>query len=105
MTSPATSPPTWMMSVTESLALTFDTTAYLSGEQYPASAACTLIHLSTGQAVSPSADPAVEDTSITQLISGGTDLPAIGQYRLIVNFTALPSSNRWAMELVINAVA
>ena len=103
MSGPATTPATFTMSVTETLAFPIDMSAYLSSGQSVASPTATLVRLDTNVAVTLSDNPSTSGNVVTQIIRG-SELVANERFRLTVNFTASPSSNIWAAELIIVAV-
>lgn len=103
MTSPVVDPPTFTMSVTETLALPFDAADYLSAGQSIAAVTATLTNLRTNVATTVGGTSSVNGTVITQPIDGPTELVAPGEFLLTINFNASPSVNIWAMELTIVA--
>lgn len=105
MTGPAAVPPTLSMSVVESFQLEFATANDLSagGGTSPTNASSTLVNISTGLPVVLANSPTVTDTDIFQWVRGPTELVVPGRFLLTVTFTASPSSNIFAMELVVIA--
>ena len=104
MAGPATNPPSFTMSVTEVLGLPFDATAYLSAGQTVTSVTSTMVNLAGGQTVTLNDAPSVSGNIVTQILNGPAELVAPGTYRLTVSFVASPSSNKWAMQLVVYVV-
>ena len=104
---PGTSPPDYSMSMTEDLVLPFDTTGDLKTGEYPVSISSSLYDIARDADVTLAYPPATDGTIATQInqrISGPNgDLPHAGDYLLTILFTASPSSNQFAMELVIHA--
>ncbi len=112
MTTPIVDPPTFTMSVTETLGLPFDPTDLLATGQTPVAATASVTNLKSSVTTTPHASPVISGTGtstdpyrITQPIDGATDLSGPGTYLLIVNFNASPSINVWAMELRLVATA
>lgn len=103
MVTPFAYPASYEMSITESLGLPFDVSGYLGTGQSPASPTSSMVDMGTGDTVDLG-DPTVVAKVITQIVDG-SDLDAGHEYLLIVNFTASPSSNVWAVELRIIAAA
>jgi len=102
MTSPtAVQPATFSMSITEIQTLQFDPTAYLSSGQRVSSPAVSLTRMSDGSPATPTYQPVVTGNLITQVLDGPNELDVNAVYRLRVTFTAAPSVNVWAMDLVV----
>ena len=104
MPTPAVTPNSFMMSVTETLALSLDGSAYLGSGQTVTNPTVTLFNQQTETYVDGLVDPSLSGNIITQLVRGPTDLIVGCRYLLNANFTAAPSSNVWSMQLVIVAV-
>ena len=104
MLTPAVNPPTFTMSVTETLALALDGGALLTTGQSITAQATTLVDMATKLLVALPDSPTVSGTQVVQTVRGPTQLVAGHRYRLTANFTASPSANVWAMELIILAV-
>ena len=104
MLTPAVNPPTFTMSVTETLALALDGAPLLTTGQSVTAQAATLVDMATKAPVTLADSPTVSGTQVVQTVRGPTELVAGHSYRLTVNFTASPSANVWAMELIVLAV-
>ena len=104
MNSPAVIPSSFTISITETLALGVDMTAYLTGWQTVADVTTTLVDQRLGIPITMANAPTVAGNIVTQIVNGPTDLASTGSYLMTVNFTAAPSTNRWAAELLLTAV-
>ena len=108
---PSTDPASWTMSITEDLVLPFDATGDLVTGESPASCTSKLYDIEQdatiilANAPYPTGPDATGHYFVNQRIVGPTDLPHVGNYRLTLNFVASPSTNVWAMELTVTAVA
>lgn len=107
---PSTDPSDWTMSLTEDLVLPFDATGDLVTGESVASATSKLYDIEkdttiiTANAPYPTGPDANGHWFVNQRIVGPTDLPHVGKYRLTINFVAYPSTNVWAMELMVIAI-
>jgi hypothetical protein len=94
------------MSVTETLTFGFDTTEDIAaslGATGPADVSFSLVNLQTGQPLTLTADPMTVGNVVYQQVSGPLDLSTTGRFLLTLNFTAFPTANVWAMQLLIVA--
>lgn len=107
MVTPFVNPASYTMSVTETLALPFDTSGYLDPTipEVPITPTSTLTDKTTGDAVVLGSVPTIDGVLILQVIDGPTELVNGHDYELVINFVASPSSNKWAAKLSLFTTA
>ncbi len=105
MTTPAdptlVSPSTFEMSVAETQTLAFNASAYLQAGQTIAGLSASLTEISSGEVTTPASAPSASGSTVSQVITGGTDVQAGGEYRLRIKFTTSPTTNVWVMDLIL----
>lgn len=107
-TSPtAVTPNSFYMSVVETQLLDFDASNYLDPGQSVTNVVATLT-LMNGDSTAPvalSESATISGNIVYQQIDGPTETTAGGVYRLRITFTATPSVNVYAMDLLVNVSA
>jgi hypothetical protein len=90
------------MSILETETLPFDPTPLMAEGELAASPSSQLVNLDTQAVVALADAPQIPSSNvITQTIIGGTDVAEPGNYRLTVTFTATPSANVRALQLLL----